>query len=368
MAQTLTKAFLYIERGGFIYAQANNPTIARFTFAPTSVRDLEVVNPIELAQQIKLFVAQNKLPAASILVAIGENACFQKEFSVPVALADVADIQNYMNNVPFESVAYRMYPVDKKTIVVTANVDFYDALEQCFTDLGFQVSATIPFYAIKSANKTITALDNTAIATIFKQFDSLKNAKFLLWGEGPMVRESATSTTPAISTGGKTFPRIYLLALVFGLLIILLIVVYLKSQEPAVPAAPATPPPASAPASATSIPSASPSTVLSASPIPDESLIIQVNNGSSLPNQGELMKAGLASAGFKTITATNSAVIDSSNTLIVFSPLVSAATQEKIINTVKNLAGEVVVRIAANDPFDVVITLSRPSLTPTAKL
>ncbi|MDO8661435.1 MAG: hypothetical protein Q7K43_06095, partial [Candidatus Woesearchaeota archaeon] len=74
------QAVLYVQRSGFYYREnAKDAPVLHYSFLPSVVSDLDVIDSKVLAESIKVFITDNKLKAKECVIVVSESVYFEKD-------------------------------------------------------------------------------------------------------------------------------------------------------------------------------------------------------------------------------------------------------------------------------------------------
>jgi len=136
---------LFLTRGK-IYLYAGSAVMS-MSFPEGAVRDVDVVNQESLTKSVTSFIQTNNLTPAQIFFVLAESACFSKDFAVNSQLsvpALEAEIQDFINSIPFESVVSKVYKTATVERAVASNQELIDIIMDVFTAKGFGLTALVP--------------------------------------------------------------------------------------------------------------------------------------------------------------------------------------------------------------------------------
>lgn len=234
-----------------------------------AVRDLEVLNRDQLNTIIDTFLTSGGISGGTLIMVLSNALLFEKQI-----VQDLSDekrragaIKEFIDNVPFEQVAYLSYPVQTGVGVLATNEELFISIKKAFERKNVQVHLIVPVRAFGDIQVAQTGLDAQTAVFFMQNADQVK--QFAFHATIPAVVEAqytGGSTPPPSSskkkTGkpGKTKLPIYLS--IFGSLMFILVVMLVITNQPAAnkpttttananePAAQAEPPaaPATAPA------------------------------------------------------------------------------------------------------------------------
>ncbi len=261
---TTSTGIIFLQKDKFDFYSPGLTKIIEFRFVPEIIRDLEIINAELLENLIKIFVDNNKITPSELIIILSDNACFLKDFVSPPIVSGIPsegnsstqslpinneaskkmqeDINAFIDNVPFENVLSRNFPMQNGTKVLAVNKDFYEAIIGAFEKVGFRVSAVYPGVVFANNIGAKPIMDIIVANTIIQQVDNLRGNDLLKENKQfqPIAseeKESAekeeekdfvvqdTENKPA-KTNKK---RLFLMIGVFIFLIVVLIFVYLSS-------------------------------------------------------------------------------------------------------------------------------------------
>lgn len=232
------RSIIFIHKDRFEYYDEAQSKIFQFQFQPNVISDLEIINEDELNLEIKSFVQSNKLAPSNIFFVISDSIIFEKSFSN--GSDKNTKIQNYLENIPFEHVSFKVVDTAKEYIVMAMNTELYTRLKNSFETLAFTALNIIPQSALGDSYRSRQSLDSDIIKYILNHIDSLQKQGFIQDELGKPAEDSPAdnSYTTVLTEGQKTNKyRLPVLIGLFAILIgVLLIVVYLQFfQKPKKP-------------------------------------------------------------------------------------------------------------------------------------
>src|SRR3989338_170434 len=105
-------AILYIEPNRIFFYESTSGLL-QLDLNPEIISDLEVINKENFYNLFKTFIESNGILPATTVVLISPSVSFEKDF-VPNEKLE-ADIQSFLESVPFENIVSRAIKMDKKT-------------------------------------------------------------------------------------------------------------------------------------------------------------------------------------------------------------------------------------------------------------
>ncbi|HUQ84937.1 MAG TPA: hypothetical protein VM077_01310 [Candidatus Limnocylindrales bacterium] len=261
---TTGTGIIFLQKDKFDFYSPGLVKIIEFRFVPEIVRDLEIINSDLLASLIKLFVENNKIMSSELLLVLADNSCFIKDFIFPVRIqagnpqidAQVApilsssedqekqkeDVKSFIDHIPFENVATRNFPLRNGTKVLAVNKDFYIAVKNAFEKVGFKVSAVYPGVVFQNNIGSKPVMDIISANIIFQQADMVRENNLLKEDKTfqPVVEKVDNDKGEKKDfvvqdfddkPGKKSNKRLFMMIGIFAVLIIILVVVYIGSQQ-----------------------------------------------------------------------------------------------------------------------------------------
>lgn len=171
--QTKQIAAIYIEREKFTFVSSQQVQV--FSFQPEAVKDLEVINKELLIAQIKSFIETNKLNPTVFIIILSGSILFEQDFGAPNQ--DVtAEMQKFLDNVPFENVISKTFPLANGVKVIAANKDLSKVIKHAFEMEGFIATAVVPSIAFGGS---VDPSDQGMLKTIEEKIDGAKEFNML---------------------------------------------------------------------------------------------------------------------------------------------------------------------------------------------
>lgn len=379
---------IYILKDKFqMYSPFSNGLL-EYRYPPEIIRDLDVINTDLLESQIKVFVTNNKLQPSSLIIVLADNTYFVKDFAMaapppaqppkpgqppaPMPKASLEDLKPQINlfieHVPYENVVSREFPLKTGIRVLAVNQDMYACLKRAFELLGFKVEAVFPGMVLGNNMGAKPAMDGSLVALMqqkassFNQFNLLTDKPF-----EPTLKKSEESVDEVeIAKADNKSPdkkRLFMLVGVFGFLIIVLIIVFIQSQQPPPPQ------PAAATQSSTTqtAPIANPATAsaqtqvqsaISPSTADFKELTAQVISAAEEGTTGQVLRGELNKYPFKSITIQTQPNLAAANTTVTFSPKVSPAVKNVVLESVRKVRANVTTQDRAN-AIDITIVVGK---------
>lgn len=327
-------ATLYRDRLALCSPSSAQPLELKFSDA--SVKDLEIVNQSELDNQVKVFVAAQKIRPGELIFILSAKIVFEKDLSkIPQAERSI-QIQSFLDSVPLSSVSHKIFRVQNTEKLIVINRNLYDGLKRAFETLGFFVSAVVPGVMLGDigAQEAMTA---ETCRVISRRIDFIRANSFLAEEKNFHQKET------------KFLKKYQLLVVLFFLLAIAGagLAAFITLRKPAFkPVIKKAVPPVVRP---TTKPVLSSPTPAEASP---SALTVQILNSSGTPGLAAKVQQQLTPLGYNNIT-TGNATASSARSFVLFSSRVSSSLRQSLLQLLQISSG----RDNPSPQFDITITL-----------
>lgn len=360
---------LFIDRSGFSVFQDTLPNIPRFNFTPDAVVNLDVVGKEKFVNLITTFIQINKIIPSSLGVILSDTVIYDKnlnpvpapqttvpsqpESKPPVSSASKAlemqgnidkeqkiEIQNFLENVPFEEVLAKVIKINNAGRIVAVNKDLVMTIVDVFANKGAIIEAIIPSFMYGPSIN-------------FTQGLTLNNIQAILGGSevlriGNLLTDQQRVNTPQTIEEDKQEKekkpknmRQYILIGAFVILLLILGVVYLnmgvsqapsdkKINSPKVNTQ--TSPPAGGPTKV--------QTPIATASADIKNIKVKIVQGSLSSTISGSLKSQLLGIGFDNITDT---VVDniSEKPSVLFSQNISPTIQNNVIIEIKKILPDI---------------------------
>jgi hypothetical protein len=256
---------IYIFRDKFQIYTSLMSNILEFRFIDDIVHDLDVVNKELLENILKIFIDSNKIIPCNLVITLSDSVCFVQDFELPIDSTTSAEqnkaqpkndslarrksemrekIEKFLEHVPFEDVASQRISIPNGARIYATNQDLFEVIKTVFEQKGFYVDAVVPGAVIGNNFSSLEGITPTSANSILQALPLFKKNNMLIQQphavEKPKIDEKdenvANIEIAESEAVKKTKPktnkkRLVLLSGVFGFLIILLVVVYISSNQ-----------------------------------------------------------------------------------------------------------------------------------------
>lgn len=228
---------LFLDRNGFLLYSDSIKRVVQFNFPLHVVRDLEIIDHDQLNQLIDSFFKQAGLSPFQMAILLSENLLFEKVFTTPQDEKGQAELELFMDNLPFEHVGSIIFTQNESKFIAT-NKDLYQGISKAFEKLSCVVHAIVPAFVVNADINQMVQISPSAAADIYRRAVSLRQYSFLTDQPKPIVKSADNPSHEAskktdvqkdeyIPESGskkaeKSSSRLFLLLGIFGVLLILL--------------------------------------------------------------------------------------------------------------------------------------------------
>ncbi|MBI2442796.1 MAG: hypothetical protein HYV40_02720 [Candidatus Levybacteria bacterium] len=231
--------FLYLDQNGMLIYMTTTPTVIQFPFPLDIVRDLEIINKDLLQKEVNELFKNNAIPPTRFILALSPNLLFEKVFTNAKDPQAQADIQQFLDNIPFERTGTIIFENAESKLIAT-NKDLYQTLTKIIQELGSVVEYIMPAYVLGIDVNQALSMNQAVLNDIHRKAPSLRQYSFLV--ESPAINPKASDTRIPNSSTNKPSEkpqengdkkRLFLLLGIFVILILILaIVAYLSFGNP----------------------------------------------------------------------------------------------------------------------------------------
>lgn len=379
---TTKTGIIYLQRDKFQVYSPYLPSVLEFRFVPELIRDFDLVNKELFENLLKVFLGNNKVPPSSMVIIVADGASFMKDFVSPpppppssnpqqpqiqTPPPTLEDLQNqakeYLEHIPYESVASKIFPLATGVRAYATNQEIYDVLKIILEKHGFIVSIVLPGFIFGPNLSNRPSLDGPSISEILQKLSAVQGYNLLretiatsapesTLKEEPEEKESSVPEEASASEKPENKKVILAVAISAIAFIVLVtgIIIYSQFQE-----RPYKPPPAPRPTAVapTTIPQVS-------QPAENQSvadLTVQITGSASQASASAALRSALTPLGFKSIVPQVQAGLGSAQDLLIFSQRVSASVRTTVSDIVKQTLPDVVVQERADSAADIVVIL-----------
>lgn len=218
---------LYLGRFQAVYYLPERNQVFTQVFPNDIVRDLEVVKKDSLNNIIKEFVAKNQLDPRYISILIADEIIFSKNFSSLGQKVKEDEIESFVESIPFEEQSVVKIPNESGTLVAVANKDYFLSFKKSFEIIGFKCEYVLPAFLFSKISNLKNGQSPQSFEAVIKHMNEFRQYNLNQDDSviTPVEKVLISNEVP------KDKKRLFVLGGVFAVLIIVLIVVYVMSQQ-----------------------------------------------------------------------------------------------------------------------------------------
>lgn len=168
---TVSKGVLYLEGDKFQLSLDTRADVVVFPFPPNLVSHLDIIDSDALKLNLTEFIKKNALVFTNLIIVLSSTIIFDKDFKTE----EEEKIQEYLDNVPYETISIKKIPIQGGTKVLVGNATIYNLLTEVFTKNGAKLDFVIPEIALGAP---IGAFNASTARLIMSKTDSLSQYKF----------------------------------------------------------------------------------------------------------------------------------------------------------------------------------------------
>lgn len=342
---------VFLSSQGMIWGGEALKTVIPVQFAHDVVKDLEIVNPKGLENQLFSLIEQNNIHASSIIFILGEDLYFSQDFAVTAE----EEMKSYLSIIPFDEVVSKRLQTQNGERLIAMSSEFLNPLVEVFETRGFTVEAVSPNIVLGESLKNPDQFTPEVIANILQSIETVR-----LYSLYTPPKEPDTITGFRDSEGKIFNPRLIFMIFFFVVLIgFLVVLLYTNGYLGNKPKPAAKPPAPASKESQTQVPSskqtevtptlASESAQASSSASVGQlkkEIKIEVLNGTSTTGFADKIKTALTDHGYEQVSVGNTTTV-AQKTLMLHTSKVTSDIVEDLISQLKNQ--DVSVSVQKND-------------------
>ncbi|MBA3723846.1 MAG: LytR C-terminal domain-containing protein [Candidatus Levybacteria bacterium] len=386
---TTKTGIIYLQKDKFQFMSPFLASIVEFRFTQEMVQDLDVLSSDLLEEQIKLFVANGKIPPSNVIIVLCDNAYFIKDIllpnqpppippkpgqpNTPVAKVSLDDLKPqidlFVEHVPYENVVSKTFPLKNGVRVCAVNQDFYGTIQSAFEKAGFIVASVFPGMVLGNGLSARPVMDGAMANLIlqkapsFKQYDLISQVAFsAIKEEVESVDEVQDAKNKNQEPPKTNKTRMIAMVGVLVVLLVILVVVFMQSQQPPPPPPPVQPAFApSQPITLSQVPSVPLETPTSTTinPAQIQNVSVQIINASSSATVTRNLQSELNKYKFKSVAVQTQSNTGAANTVVYFSANTNQAVRNIVLEEVRKLVSDITVQERQSDANNVTIILGK---------
>lgn len=204
------------------------PHIISMQLSPSFYTDMEMISEDGALEYISNFLSLNKIPPSRFFL-LTSAPLFKKEIVFAPSELFEANINTYLDYIPFDTVLSKRVNSEKGVIVVAGNGDLYQSLQRIFQKMGSVIESTTPLFNLDPQINEMTTLTVPAAEYLLRKTFLLKQESF------NAAPQKTTSEFEIVEHEPINKPERSSLPLLIGIFVVLLgvlIYVYLKTNIP----------------------------------------------------------------------------------------------------------------------------------------
>lgn len=154
----------------------------QFNFAPTVIRDLEIINTEQLNSQIAALFTQSGLKPFQGVILLADTLLFEKQDSPGQESEE--EHKMFVDNLPFEHVSSIAFGPEQ--LFVATNKDLYQGLSSAFMDQKATISAVVPAFSLNISPENMLALNDQTAGELFRR--AMANSQNNFLKESPLTQ------------------------------------------------------------------------------------------------------------------------------------------------------------------------------------
>lgn len=377
-------ALVVFDRDKITYGNRSSGAPVVFSFTPDLVHYGDIVDKDKLATHLSSFIDTNKLVSSPLVFLMSDQVLFTKDILPPTPPVPVAPatpkapklpepimlheeeeklIKKYIDSVPFEKVAYKIYPLGAGKRIIATNAVVAEVVKEVFEKKGFSLAFSVPA-SILGSDVLSSGVSAGLVTLVSAKVEWLRSQAFHIDEDIPVLLPSQ----PRLLIGGKTdYKRLAIMGGVFAVLLIIMIVMYRNSQTP-LPVKPATTLPV---VKTVILPTASlspsPSSVASASatPIGTPSAVqlaqlqkVQIISSGATVLKAQQVKTALNQAGFGIVDISSSqGTIGGSSSVVSVSSSVPQSIRSLVLQAIHLVLPGAILQETVVGKYTITITI-----------
>lgn len=168
-------AVIFLDRNGFLLYSQGLHSVLQFNFAPTVIRDLEIINNELLNTQIAGLFTQSGLKPFQGVILLADSLLFEKQSSSGQESEEEHKI--FVDNLPFEHVSSIVFGPEQ--LFVATNKDLYQGLCSAFMDQKATITAVVPAFSLNISPENMLALNDQTAGELFRRTLASSQNNFL---------------------------------------------------------------------------------------------------------------------------------------------------------------------------------------------
>lgn len=213
---------LHITRSSFTFFYGENESTT-LKISHDVFHDLEVKDEAKLQESVQRCVESKSISKTSLYVFLDPDFTFTLDLTQMPILDRQTEIRKFTSLLPIEKVSHVILMEGKQTILVAFDLGFIETLQDLLETVGFQVKAILPLSLIVTKTKHKEKID---IASYRPKLSTLRRKSLI----APVYSSVLEAKIPAVTVKPEQRRLVALLG-VFGLLLLILLITFLRSHR-----------------------------------------------------------------------------------------------------------------------------------------
>lgn len=350
MANTV-HGVLYLERDKFLLSLDSRADVLSYVFPPKAVSNLDILDSDGLKQSLADFIKQNKIVVNNLIIVLSNAVIFEQDFKTE----QEGLVQEFLDNVPYETISIKKIPITGGTKVLIGNATFYTLVADVFKQNGCHLDFVIPE---KALGGPIGAFNASTARLILTQQEALSKFQFVVDATTENTTDFKPPERKKVVVHKKNYTLLYTLP-VFVLLIIVLAVMMIQQMTPQKKATTS--------ALASTIPTVRPLAPTTQSTtqevVPTAAVLkkissVQIVYDPSSSAKADEVRAALTNLGIANIQ-TSTAVSDLAAPIVAVSTAIDPIEKQKVADALKKIYPTTSIQDSSAQQSDVIITIGK---------
>lgn len=250
-----------VRRSSVVVVSLTESKTIPIEFGPEVMRDLTIVSPDALQEQIRIVCSQYFANETGLILVLSPEVYFKQDFpgKQHYQAFEDTEVLHFFDLVPFENIVKKVMKTTEGVTAIAVNKDLYQPLFDAFAQMGISAFSLVPWFVLFDDDQSNT-FDAAQARDVARNMDKVKTHNLLseLHGFGggeahqttptpahksspPSAATKMTMGSPVTTGGGPRLvmdmaitPNVLKLAAVFGLLILVLVLLLVLQSRGAI--------------------------------------------------------------------------------------------------------------------------------------
>lgn len=143
---------VFLDKNRIQFYESRDATLASLEVPVNVMKDLEIVDPLALANSVKAFLSHHRITASLVVIVLADSVFMSVEL-IGAKEEKEQQFQQFLATVPFEDVRSRRFVVEEKEIAIVVPRQGFEPLVSIFEGERFPVVAVIPSLVLGPVKK-----------------------------------------------------------------------------------------------------------------------------------------------------------------------------------------------------------------------